>query len=128
MKRLLLDTSAYSAIMGGDRKMALLLNTYPVILINPVVLGELYDGFGAGSRKDKNLEILSRFLAKPRTQIVPITAETALWFAEVKRMLRIKGRPIPINDVWIAASALEHGAHLLTLDSHFNEVDGLLRL
>jgi len=46
---------------------------------------------------------------------------------EIKRLLRAKGRPIPINDVWIAASCMEHGARLLTLDAHFSEIDGLLR-
>ena len=42
-------------------------------------------------------------------------------------MLRKKGRPIPINDVWIAASCMEHGARLITFDTHFAEIDGLLR-
>jgi predicted nucleic acid-binding protein len=47
--------------------------------------------------------------------------------AEVKQGLRRRGRPIPINDVWIAASCMEHGALILTLDAHFDAVDGLRR-
>jgi len=47
---------------------------------------------------------------------VPITDATAEWFAEIKRMLRKKGNPIPSNDVWIAASCMEHGCHLLSFD------------
>ena len=58
---------------------------------------------------------------------MPITDSTAEWYAEVKRMLRRKGSPIPLNDVWIAASCMEHGAKLLSFDAHFAEIDGLLR-
>ena len=58
---------------------------------------------------------------------VAVTDSTAEWFAAIKQQLRRKEKPIPINDVWIAASALEHGAVLLSLDAHFEHVDGLLR-
>jgi len=43
----------------------------------------------------------------------------------VRDRLRLKGRPIPENDIWIAAVALQHGLPLATRDDHFNEVDGL---
>jgi predicted nucleic acid-binding protein len=59
--------------------------------------------------------------------VIPVTDSTAEWFAEVKRGLRARGRLIPINDVWIAASCLEHGAVLLSDDAHFDHVDGLRR-
>ena len=61
----------------------------------------------------------------PRVQIVPITAATADLYALVYVALRRKGQPIPTNDLWIAASCLEHGAALLTLDAHFKSIDGL---
>ncbi|HAW87232.1 MAG TPA: VapC toxin family PIN domain ribonuclease, partial [Spirochaetaceae bacterium] len=66
------------------------------------------------------------FRQKPRTSLVPITDATAEWFASLKQQLKRKGTLIPINDVWIAASCLEHGAGLLSLDRHFSAVDGLL--
>jgi tRNA(fMet)-specific endonuclease VapC len=59
-------------------------------------------------------------------RVLHVTEETALRYAEVDGYLRKKGRPIPRNDVWIAASALEHGHHLLTLDVHFREIPLLL--
>lgn len=59
---------------------------------------------------------------------MPITDTTAEWFAEIKRMLRKKDRPIPSNDVWIAASCMEHGCKLLSFDAHFSEIDELLRV
>ena len=125
--RVCLDTNAYAALLGGDRAIAEVLARAEVVILSPVVIGELLDGFAGGTRESENREILERFRAKPRTVSVPITAETAEWFASVKRQLRRKGRPIPINDVWIAASAMEHGARLLSLDRHFDDIDGLLR-
>ncbi len=127
MKRVVIDTNAYSALMSGDGRIADLLAGTEAVLLTPVVLGELYDGFLNGTRNEENRAVLARFRAKPRTILVPITDATAEWFAEIKRMLRKKGRPIPTNDVWIAASCMEHGAGLLSLDDHFSEIDGLLR-
>ena len=72
-----------------------------------------------------NLSVLERFRGRPRTVTVPVTDETAEWFGETKNGLCRRGRPIPINDVWIAASCMEHGALLLTRDMHFAEIDGL---
>ena len=127
MFRVLVDTSAYSAMMGGDTDVAEILSQYESVLMSPIVMGELYDGFRGGSRNEENREILARFIAKPRTVCIPVTENTSDWFAEIKQGLRKKGRPIPINDVWIAASCMEHGARLLSFDDHFNHIDGLLR-
>jgi tRNA(fMet)-specific endonuclease VapC len=57
--------------------------------------------------------------------MLPVTAQTADSYALVYASLRRKGTPIPTNDLWIAASTLEHGAALLTRDVHFSEIDGL---
>ncbi len=125
--RCLLDTNAYSALIAGDERIADVLRDADAVLLSPVVIGELYDGFLVGTRNVRNREILERFRQKPRTVMVPILDETAEWFAEIKQMLKRKGRPIPINDVWIAASCMEHGARLLSLDTHFRYIEGLLR-
>lgn len=65
---------------------------------------------------------LSQFLNKPSVRVLNITDETARRYAEVDVYLRKRCRPIPRNDVWIAATALEHGLHLVTLDVHFREI------
>jgi predicted nucleic acid-binding protein len=70
----------------------------------------------------ENTAQLAQFLSKPSVRVLNVTEETALRYAEVDVYLRKKGRPIPRNDVWIAAVALEHGLQLLTLDDHFREV------
>ena len=125
--RVLIDTNAYSALIAGDGRVADILAESDAVLLSPVVIGELYDGFRGGSRNRENREILQRFREKPRTICIPVTENTAEWFAEIKQILRIKGNPIPMNDVWIAASCMEHGASLLSFDKHFTEINGLLR-
>ena len=126
--RVMIDTNAYTALMAGNSHLADILAESEAILLPAIVIGELYDGFRGGSKPRENHEALRRFREKPRTICAPITDSTAEWFAEVKQILRKKGRPIPINDVWIAASCMEHGAHLLTLDAHFADIEGLLRV
>ena len=125
--RVLIDTNVYSALMAGDADVADELSRNEVVLMSPIVIGELYDGFRGGSRNVENRKTLARFLAKPRTLCIPVTGTTSQWFAEIKQGLRKKGRPIPINDLWIAASCMEHGARLLSHDEHFSDIDGLLR-
>ncbi|MGA2548314.1 MAG: type II toxin-antitoxin system VapC family toxin [Rectinemataceae bacterium] len=127
MSRVLIDTSAYSLLMSGNRSVADELARSDAVILSPIVIGELLDGFLGGERNAENRDILARFRRKPKTVLAPITDSTAEWFAEIKRMLRRKGAPIPLNDVWIAASCMEHGARLLTFDRHFAAIDGLLR-
>ncbi|MBT3276229.1 MAG: type II toxin-antitoxin system VapC family toxin [Spirochaetales bacterium] len=126
MSRVLVDTNAYTALMIGANRVAEELKHCEAVLLSPVVLGELYDGFKGGSRQRENHAILGKFRDKPRTVSIAITENTAEWFAEIKQMLRKKGLPIPINDVWIAASCMEHGARLVSYDAHFSRIDGLL--
>lgn len=125
--RILIDTSAYTALMAGDTRVATELSESTAVLLSPVVLGELYEGFLGGNRNRENREILARFRTKPRTVTVPIIDDTAEWFAHIKHSLRRAGTPIAINDVWIAASCMEHGAAVLTMDEHFSLIAGLPR-
>lgn len=124
--RTLIDTNAYTALLTGDERVARVLNDSDAVFLSSIVLGELYDGFLGGSRNEENLRILARFREKPKTALVPVTATTSQWFAHLKQLLRRKGMPIPINDVWIAASCMEHGAALISYDTHFTAIEGLL--
>ncbi len=69
---------------------------------------------------------LRRFLESKRVRFVSVNQGTAEQYALVYRMLRSKGRPIPTNDMWVAASALQHGLAVFTYDSHFEVLDGLI--
>ena len=90
-----------------------------------MVAGELLPGFRLGTRLKKNMAELDAFLENPYVSLVPVTLTTADRFARIAAALRAKGRPIPTNDIWIAAHAMEAGAELLSFDAHFGAVDGL---
>jgi len=122
----LLDTSAYSALQRGHKGILDVMRRSESVAVPAVVLGELYSGFRAGIRWVENTEQLARFLSKPSVRVLNVTGETALRYAEVDVYLRKRGRPIPRNDVWIAAVAIEYGLQLVTLDEHFREIPLLL--
>ena len=96
------------------------------ILLPSIVLGELLAGFETGSRAQRNREELRLFLGSPRVRLVPIGEATAERYAVIYASLRAMGQPIPTNDLWIAASVMEHGTELVTLDRDFTHVAQIL--
>lgn len=125
MRPIVLDTNGYVAFKRGDADILAVLRHAERIHLPAVVLGELLAGFAAGSREAFNREELARFLESHRVTTLTVSVTTADHYALVFAGLRAKGRPIPSNDLWIAACTLEVGGALLTLDAHFAEVDGL---
>jgi predicted nucleic acid-binding protein len=121
-----LDTSAYSALLRGDVRVRDALRVARAIRVNAIVVGELLAGFLRGRQRRKNEAELRRFLAAPRVAVVPIDEQTAERYALIVASLRRRGKPIPSNDLWIAASAMQHGLRLLTLDAHFLVVEQVL--
>lgn len=126
MTPLMLDTSAYAIFKRGNNDALLAIQIAAEILIPLPVLGELWAGFAVGSRHQENKDELGIFLQSRRVKIVPIIPETAERYAFIYAYLRKEGRPIPTNDLWIAASAMEHSAMLLTADQHFQFVPQIL--
>jgi predicted nucleic acid-binding protein len=126
MKKILVDTNFYVAFKRKQPSAVDLLRQVEFIGMSTVVLGELLAGFRCGSRETENRRELDQFLESSRTEILDIDEATADFYAEVFRALKAKGRPIPTNDLWIAASTLRHGLALATLDEHFRHIDGLL--
>ncbi len=123
--RLLLDTSAYSALLRGHRAVAATVRRADRVLLSVVGVGELLYGFRHGERYEENAARLEAFLANPAVTLLEAGRATADRFARIATSLRRKGRPIPTNDIWIAAHAMEAGADLLSSDAHFGAVDGL---
>jgi len=123
--KLVLDTSAYSALMRGDASVAHAVRSSEHLVIPAVVLGELLYGFRMGSRDLENRRQLREFLSSPYVSFKSIDEPVCERYALVMQQLREKGRPIPSNDLWIAAHTLAEGADLLTLDSHFQPIEGL---
>jgi tRNA(fMet)-specific endonuclease VapC len=125
MKNILLDTNCYAAYLSGDARILDVLAGADKVWMSAVVLGELYAGFKGGSRTMENYSQLSTFLEKPTVRPLDVSQETAEIFGEMKFQLKQAGTPIPINDIWIGAHALETGSILVSDDKHFLKISGL---
>ena len=126
MRQILLDTSAYSAFMRGHEGLKIALQEVDEIALNPIILGELRAGFLLGRHRRKNEDELTRFFASPRVRVLPIDEETSVRYAAIVAALRGAGTPIPTNDVWIAASAMQHGLGVFTTDPHYEKVPQII--
>ncbi len=125
MSRLLIDSCAYARFVSGDRAVLAALSVAQTVFLSVFVLGELKAGFRSGSHEMQNKKILAAFMAKPSVELLSAGEDTADFYARIWSALRKAGRPIPTNDVWIAAQAMETGSVLVTYDSHFAQVPGL---
>ena len=122
MTRYFVDTSAYSAFRRGHPAIRRRIQESSELLLNAVVLGELRVGFLKGTRLERNLAELAEFLASPWFSVLAIDEGTAERYAAIMRSLQQAGSQIPTNNIWIAASTMQHGANLLTTDRHFSRV------
>ncbi len=123
---MILDTNALSAFVDGDPLIGAALAGTQRPAIPVIVLGEFRYGV-AGSRHRRAYE---RWLESHLTQfeILDVTADTAVSYAEARTALKRRGTPIPANDLWIAALGLEHHLPILSKDAHFDAVAGLKRV
>ncbi|MBT3341607.1 MAG: type II toxin-antitoxin system VapC family toxin [Gemmatimonadetes bacterium] len=125
MNRILLDTNAYARYISGDERVLDALGAADTVYLSTIVAGELFAGFRGGTLHRQNRVQLSTFLQKPTVRELTITMESAEIFGQVKDALKRAGTPIPMNDVWISAQAIETGSVLVTYDGHFSKVPGL---
>jgi tRNA(fMet)-specific endonuclease VapC len=119
----LVDTNVVIGLFAGDPVAVASVQRQASVFLCAPVLGELRYGAQASTRVESNLAKLDQFAAA--IIVLPCDAETASAYGKVKFDLRKKGRPIPENDVWIAAIARQHGLSLLTRDEHFRGIEGL---
>ena len=122
---LILDTNAYSAFRRGHPGMVSRVGEAEGLGLSVVVLGELLSGFRSGNKFESNILALDLFLSKPQVLVLPVGTVTADWYSKILVILKRKGRPIPTNDIWIAAQAMETGAELISFDKHYGEIAGL---
>jgi tRNA(fMet)-specific endonuclease VapC len=125
--RVALDTNRLTDLFQGDAELADRLGECDEVWIPLIVLAEIKAGFLGGSQQHRNEILLRSFLAKPTVDILLPARETAEHYARLFVQLRRAGTPIPDNDLWIAALALEHDLVLFTRDRHFESVPQLLR-
>ena len=126
MRKVLIDTNVYTAFKRNNKDIISAFQHIDFIGINIVVLAELYAGFKGSKKEESNLVELEHFMNSPRVHFINQDMDTAFFYAQIFNSLKKKGSPIPTNDIWIAASALQNGLALFTLDKHFQHVEGLL--
>ena len=119
----MLDSGAYSGFMRGSQRVREIVQDAEEILMPAVVVGELLYAFRQAQRLEQNIAELRSFLDRPYVSFVPVGPVTADRYSRIMESLRAKGQPIPTNDVWIAAHAMETGADLVSADRHFGHVD-----
>jgi tRNA(fMet)-specific endonuclease VapC len=126
MRKVLIDTNVYTAFKANQERIVKAFTTLDYIGMDITVLAELLSGFKLGTREKENRRELERFLNVPRVHLLNHDNDTAEFYSEIFREMRRKRKPIPANDIWIAAAALQHGLGLFTLDRHFADISGLL--
>lgn len=123
MDEVLFDTNAFIAWANGDPAISRRMVSIRTPVLSAISIGELALGALNSGRPDENMRLLERRLQD--FILVSCDRKAAVSYGEIGVALRRKARPIPQNDIWIAACALQRGCPLLTKDAHFLEVDGL---
>lgn len=126
MSRILIDTNVYSHALLGTADVVDQLRRAEEIAVCVITIGELLSGFKGGTREKENRKQLALFLDAPRVRVLPIDDDTADFYAETLHALKKIGRPIPTNDLWIGAVALQHGLKIFSRDRHFQFIPGLI--
>ena len=121
-----MDTSAYAAFFRDQPGVKAAVQEASEVFLSPIVLGELRSGFLKGGRPAESERQLRDFLASPRCSVPVIDDETAHRYAAIHDFLRRQGTPVSPNDLWIAASAAEHGLTVITLDGDFDRIPHVL--
>ena len=119
-----IDTNSVWSLVGDNEEIDRRVGPFGSPLVPLPVLAESHFAVLNSRRRAENRTRLDDFLA--RAVVPPLTTETARLYAEIRYQLKLKGRPIQMNDMWIAAVCLEHNVPLLTRDSDFDNVDGLV--
>ncbi len=124
-QRIVLDTSAYAHFRARHPDVLRLIAEADVVGLPVTVLGELEAGFRLGRRFEENHSTLAQFLSEPWVSVLPVTRDVAVQYGRIFAHLRRAGTPIPTNDIWIAAAAIDTGSELVTFDTDFERIQGL---
>lgn len=121
-----MDTSVLIALLADERVVKENLAQAAQVFIPSVAIGELYYGAWKSQQVHENLARIDELASE--SIVLGCGVEVARRYGEIKNVLRLKGRPIPENDLWIAAIAVVYGLTLATRDAHFGEAAPLLKV
>jgi tRNA(fMet)-specific endonuclease VapC len=120
---ILLDTNFVIAVFGRDQAALTRLQRAGHVYLPVVALGELYFGAHRSARIADNLARIEDFATS--NEVLGCDIETARVYGRLHEDLKRRGSPIPDNDIWIAATAMQHNLTLVSRDAHFREIEGL---
>jgi tRNA(fMet)-specific endonuclease VapC len=123
--RILLDTNRYTDLARGVADIVARVSGAEEAWLPLFALGELRAGFVGGARRKGNEAALEKFLERPNAGVLLPDEDTAAFYSNVYNDLRRQGTPIPTNDIWIAALAIQHDLTLDARDQHFHHVPRL---
>lgn len=123
-KRYLLDSNIIIDVFRGEAKTVERISLTQKLFVPVVVIGELYYGAYKSNQIARRIAEVKQL--EELVTILNVTPVTSQLYGEIKQRLYAKGKPIPENDIWIAAIAIEHGLVLITRDKHFEEVEGVV--
>ena len=126
--KFLIDTNRYSDFARGVADVVERLATAEIVYVPFVVVAELRAGFRCGTVSRKNEQVLTKFLENRRVRVLYADDMTTQCYADVYSQLRAQGTPIPTNDIWIAALAVQHSLPLCSRDEHFNHLKQIARI
>jgi tRNA(fMet)-specific endonuclease VapC len=126
--RIALDANAYTDFCSGEVRVVEIISKSERIYIPLIVLAELRAGFQVGTRAKQNERVLNRFLKTPRVRLLVPDEQTTVHYASLYAQLRKEAKPIPTNDLWIAALVAQHNLTLLSRDAHFDNLPQLDRM
>ena len=126
--KIAIDSTRYTDLCRGLPEVVEIVESADEIYVPLIVLAEQRAGFAHGSARDKNERVLTRFLNNPGVFVLAADEQTTFFYADVYACLRKKGRPIPTNDLWIAALTIQHNLVLFDRDTDFDALPQLARL
>jgi tRNA(fMet)-specific endonuclease VapC len=124
--RVALDTNRLTDLFKGDQKLSACLESCDEVWIPLIVLAEIKAGFYGGAQQQSNEILLRKLFSKATFAVLLPGRETAEQYARLFVQLKRAGTPVPDNDLWIAALALQHDLTLITRDRHFQHIPQLL--
>ena len=126
--RLAIDSNRFMDFCAGDEAVTRTFEEAALLVIPFVVLAEIRSGAQLCKKGEKQIRVLNALLNQPGVRSAHSTDGTAHHYAAIYAQLRGKGTPIPTNDIWIAAIALEHNLILYTRDAHFDHIPSVPRV
>ncbi|MEW6056928.1 MAG: type II toxin-antitoxin system VapC family toxin [Bdellovibrionota bacterium] len=126
--KVVLDSNRYTDFCRGVPGVVEVIENVAEIYVPIVVIAEQRAGFACGSSREKNERLLTKFLNNEGVYVLKPDEQTTFFYADLYAYLRKKGRPIPTNDLWIAAVTLQHNLVLFDRDSDFDNLPQLARI